>query len=148
MLNLVKFALAVHVLFYLQALYRNYRNARKSGLRCIVSPLTPYTWNWQLATALFGPVLRQFRWYRAIDWTCAWQDDHRVHRELGECFIVVSSGYNVLCTSDPKTTEHVLRKWRDFVKPDNVNGGFDICCERKFMLNVERRDLGDFWSEC
>ncbi|KAI5374498.1 hypothetical protein J4E82_006732 [Alternaria postmessia] len=29
--------------------------------------------------------------------------------------------HNVLCTSDPKTIEHVLKKWREFVKPDNVN---------------------------
>jgi len=31
----------------------------------------------------------------------------------------------VLCTSDPLTTDHVLKKWRDFVKSDNVNGEYD-----------------------
>jgi len=31
----------------------------------------------------------------------------------------------VLCTSDPLAIDHVLKKWRDFVKPDNVNGEYD-----------------------
>ena len=114
--------LAHLVTYSLYCLYRNYQSARRTGLRLITSPLTPYTLRWQLATALFGPFLRRFRWFRAIDWTCAWQDGEQLHRELGECFIVVSPGYNVLCTSDAKTIEYVLRKWRDFVKPDNVNG--------------------------
>lgn len=123
---LLKLFLAHLVTYSLYSLLRNHYYARKTGLRLIISPLTPYTLQWQLAAALFGPVLRRFRWFRAIDWTCAWKDDDKLHRELGECFIVVSPGRNVLCTSDPRTIEHVLRKWRDFVKPDNVNGGWDL----------------------
>lgn len=106
-------------LFYLA---RNYHYARKTGLRIIISPITPYTLKWQIATAVLGPVLHRFRWFRAIDWTCAWQDDDKLHKELGTCFVVVAPGFNVLCTSDVKTIDHVLKKWRDFVKPDNVNG--------------------------
>ena len=31
----------------------------------------------------------------------------------------------MLCTSDPLTIDHVLKKWRNFVKSDNVNGEYD-----------------------
>ena len=122
--------LLAHLLtYYSYHLIRNYHSARKTRLRLILSPLTPYTLQWQLTTALFGRALLRFRWFRAIDWTCAWQDDDSLHRELGECFLVVSPGRNVLCSSDVKTSEYVLRKWREFAKPCNVNGGFLVWCK-------------------
>ena len=110
-------------------LFRNYLSARKTGLRIIISPITPYTLQWRLLTSLCGSYLQQYRWFRAIDWTCCWQDNDRLHQELGLCFIIVAPGHNVLCTSDPKTIEHVLKKWREFVKPDNVNGEQYNRCE-------------------
>ncbi|KAF1830841.1 p450-domain-containing protein [Decorospora gaudefroyi] len=99
----------------------NYIAAKKTGLRCIISPVTPYTLHWQLAASLLRPQLVKYCWFRAIDWTCAWRDGHLLHARLGSCFIVVSPGLNVLCTDDPVTVEHVLKSWREFVKPDNVN---------------------------
>lgn len=99
----------------------NYKKARDTGLKIIISPITPYTWQWQFATAAFDSFLQSFRWYRAINWNCAWKDGDILHHELGANFLVVSPGLNVLCTSDPKTMEHTFRKWREFVKPDNVN---------------------------
>jgi hypothetical protein len=110
------------ITYPLFCLYRNYRAAQKTGLRLIVSPVTPYTLQWQLVTSVLRPLVVRFRWFRAIDWTCCWQDDDTLHQDLGLCFIVVAAGHNVLCASDQKTIEHVLKKWRDFVKPDNVNG--------------------------
>lgn len=107
-------------------LVRNYVAARKTGLRIVVSPITPYAVGWRVVGSFAENVLVRFRWYRAIDWTCAWQDGATLHEDLGSCFIVVSPGLNVVCTSDARTIEHVLRDWRGFVKPDNVNGELDI----------------------
>jgi len=115
----------VFVTYPLYQLYRNYVSARKSGLRIIISPVTPYTLQWQLAASLFRTHLEGYRWFRAIDWTCCWQDNDKLHQELGLCFIVVAPGHNVLCTSDPKTIDHVLKDWRGYVKSDNVNGESD-----------------------
>jgi hypothetical protein len=122
LLILTYLAIPYLIVYPLVSFVHNYIAARNSGLRFIVSPITPYTLQWQIASSLLRPVLCRFRWFRVIDWTCVWQDDDKVHKKLGRCFIVVSPGLNVLCTSDPKTLEHVLRKWREFVKPDNVNG--------------------------
>jgi len=115
----------VFITYSLCQLYRNYVSARKSGLRIIISPVTPYTLQWQLVASLFRTYLERYRWFRAIDWTCCWQDNEKLHQELGLCFIVVAPGHNVLCTSDPRTIEHVLKDWRGYVKPDNVNGESD-----------------------
>lgn len=113
-----------------EGVIRNYIAARKAGLRILISPITPYTLQWRLVAALLEKSLVRFRWYRAIDWTCAWQDGDTLHKELGDCFAVVSPGLNVVCTSDPKTIEHVLKDWRGFVKPDNVNGLWTaVACE-------------------
>lgn len=95
--------------------------ARKTGLHYIISPLTPYTLHWQLATSLLRPVLIKFRWFRAIDWTCCWRDGNTLHAELGGRFLVVSPGLIVLCTDDIVTVDSVLKDWRQYVKPDNVN---------------------------
>ncbi|KAH8732658.1 cytochrome P450 [Phaeosphaeriaceae sp. PMI808] len=121
-LNITIFIIGVYLITSpIVSLWRNYRSARKTGLRLLFSPVTPYTVQWQLSASYLQPLLYNFSWFRAIDWTCAWQDGAKLHDELGHCFIVVSPGLNVLCTSDAKTIEHVLKKWRDFVKPDNVN---------------------------
>jgi hypothetical protein len=40
-----------------------YIRARKTGLKIVVSPLTPYTLNWRIASLVLRPVLRRFRWY-------------------------------------------------------------------------------------
>jgi hypothetical protein len=137
------------VIYPLYQLYRNYLSARKTGLRIIISPLTPYTLQWQLATSFFRPFLQQYRWFRAIDWTCCWQDNDKLHQELGLCFAVVAPGHNVLCTSDSKTIEYVLRKWRDFVKPDFVNGesGYRAEIDTDQRLISKPRNLGDVWAK-
>ncbi|KAH7061668.1 cytochrome P450 [Paraphoma chrysanthemicola] len=118
LVSLLIFCCILHPAF---TLLRNYIKARGTGLRIVVSPITPYTLQWQLSASFLRPVLEHFRWFRVIDWTCAWNDDDRLHEQLGQCLILVSPGLNVLCTSDPKTIEHVLKKWREFEKPDNVN---------------------------
>jgi hypothetical protein len=99
----------------------NYIRARRTGLEIIISPITPYTLTWRLTSSLFRPILQQFGWYRAIDWTCCWQDGNTLHSELGDSFLVVSPGLIVLCTIDATTYEAVLKGWREFEKPDNVN---------------------------
>lgn len=109
------------------AFFRNYLAARNTGLRIVISPITPYTLQWQLASSLCRPTLERFCWYRAIDWTCAYQDDDKLHQELGWSFIVVSPGLNVVCSNDPPTIKHGLDKWREFIKPDNVNGEIIHC---------------------
>jgi hypothetical protein len=111
---------------YVYYFFAHLAAARKTELRYVFSPITPYTLYWQVAASLLRPVLIHFRWFRAIDWTCAWRDGNKIHAELGSCFIVVSPGLNVLCTDDPVTVRHVLRKWREFVKPDNVNGEYRV----------------------
>ncbi|KAF1943887.1 hypothetical protein EJ02DRAFT_510644 [Clathrospora elynae] len=107
-------------------LYRNYRATQESGLRCIISPVTPYTLQWQLLATLLWPLLAVSR--------------------VGAFFIVVAPSFNVLCTSDARTIEHVLKKRREFVKPDNVNG--DWIRHRKLTASCfNERASSIFWRE-
>jgi hypothetical protein len=101
------------------SLISNYIAARKTNLRIVISPITPYSLTWRVAASLFGPVLQRCAWYRAIDWTCCWRDANAAMENEG--VMVVSPGLNVLCTNDEGTIEGVLRGWREFVKPDGVN---------------------------
>jgi cytochrome P450 len=99
-------------------LYRNYLIASKTGLRLIISPLTPFELPWHMVPAIFGDSVKRQRWFRALDQTCAWQDKDKLHEELGQCFMHVSPGMNMMCTSDPVAIDHVFKKMRDFVKPE------------------------------
>jgi cytochrome P450 len=101
-------------------LWRNYLTAHKTGLRLIISPLTPFELPWQVLPAIFGSIAKRQRWFRALDQTCAWQDKNKLHQELGPCFIIVSPGMNMLCTNDPVAIDHVYKKMKDFVKPEVV----------------------------
>ncbi|KAF2028267.1 cytochrome P450 [Setomelanomma holmii] len=99
-------------------IYSNYLIARKTGLRLIISPITPFELPWHISPALFGNFVKRQRWFRALDQTCAWQDKNKLHAELGPHFIHVSPGMNMLCTSDPVAIDHVFKKIKDFVKPE------------------------------
>jgi cytochrome P450 len=116
-----------------------YMRARRTGLKIILSPITPYTLTWRLASSLFGHLLKRWKWYRAIDWTCCWQDGDLLHAELGESFLVVSPGLTVLCTSDATTYEAVLKEWREYEKPGNVNEILGT-----FGRNVDTSNGGDW----
>lgn len=110
------------LIFLLFPIIQNYTRARKTGLRIIVSPITPHTLPWRIASSLFRPILQHFAWYRVIDWTCCWQDARVTSTSAEKQVLVVSPGSIVLCTRDEKTIEGVLRKWREFEKPDGING--------------------------
>jgi cytochrome P450 len=99
-------------------IYRNYLIARKTGLRLIISPITPFELPWHISPALFGSLIKRQRWFRALDQTCAWQDKNKLHEELGSCFMHVSPRMNMLCTSDPVAIDHVFKKMKEFVKPE------------------------------
>jgi len=99
-------------------LYRNYLAARKTGLRLVISPLTPFELPWHMSPAIFGSIVKRQRWFRALDQTCSWQDKSKLHQELGLCFMHVSPGMNMLCTSDPVAIDYVFKKMKDFVKPE------------------------------
>lgn len=99
-------------------IYCNYHIARKTGLRIIISPLTPFELPWQIAPSLFGALVKRQRWFRALDQTCAWQDKNKLHEDLGSCFLLVSPGMNMLCTNDPVAFEHVFKRMKEFPKPE------------------------------
>jgi cytochrome P450 len=99
-------------------IYCNYLVARKTGLRIIISPLTPFELPWQVSPSLFGSLVKRQRWFRALDQTCAWQDKNKLHEELGSCFLLVSPGMNMLCTNDPIAFEQVFKKMKEFPKPE------------------------------
>jgi cytochrome P450 len=110
--------LTVYALTWPYKLYRNYLIARKTGLRLIISPITPFELPWHILPAIFNSWVKRQRWFRALDQTCAWQDKNALHEELGLCFMHVSPGMNMLCTSDAVAIDHVFKNMNTFVKPE------------------------------
>ncbi|KAH3956464.1 hypothetical protein HBI24_161690 [Parastagonospora nodorum] len=121
-------------------LTQNYIRARRTGLRVIISPITPYNLTWRIASSSLRPILQHCTWYRVIDWTCCWQDASLASTSAEKEVLVVSPGLILLCTRDEKTIEGVLRKWREFEKPEWVN---DIL--GTFGRNVDTSN-GDDWT--
>jgi cytochrome P450 len=118
LIHIITLLIAALVLNWPYQLYCNYLIARKTGLPLIISPITPFTLPWHIFPTLFPFFIKRQRWYRALDQTCAWQDKNRLHAELGTCFMHVSPGMNMLCTSDPVAIDNVFKKMNDFVKPE------------------------------
>ncbi|OAL01201.1 cytochrome P450 [Phaeosphaeriaceae sp. SRC1lsM3a] len=117
----------VHVLFlfvaviagnWLYGIYSNYLTARKTGLRIIFSPITPFQLLWHVLPSFIPSFLKRQRWFRALDQGSSWQDKNKVHEELGSSYIMVSPGMNMLCTSDPVALNHVYKNMKDFIKPE------------------------------
>lgn len=81
-----------------------------------------------------------------IDWTCCWQDARLASTSAEKQVLVISPGSIVLCTRDEKTVEGVLRKWREFEKPDGINGMFNEnrVGKNKGLMWREKEILGTF----
>lgn len=103
---------------WLYGIYSNYLTARKTGLRLIFSPITPFQLLWHLLPSFIPSFLKRQQWFRALDQGYSWQDQNKLHEKLGSSFIMVSPGMNMLCTSDPAALHSVFKNMKDFVKPE------------------------------
>lgn len=121
---------------WLYGLYSNYLAARKTGLRLIFSPITPFQLLWHVLPSLIPSILGRQRWFRALDQGWAWQDKNKLHAELGSSYVMVSPGMNMLCTSDPAAINHVFKNMKDFVKP-GVFKNLDIFGPNIMTVNDE-----------
>lgn len=154
------FCILIPLLRHLQSLYENYRLAKRTGLHIILMPLDPYGTTWQLASNIFGPLLRPFEWCRISFTSWSWSAGALYHEKYGSTFIVVSPARNVLHTSDKATIEEVLKKIKVWVKPalyesmdfygrnvDTVNGE-DWSRHRKITAPCfNERVSGFVWDE-
>jgi cytochrome P450 len=138
-ISIILLVISALLLTYPYKLYRNYLIARRTGLPIILSPITPFQTLWHIGPALCGSFLNRRRWFRALDQSCVWQDKNSLHAELGTCFLVVSPGYNMLCTSDPVAIDNVFKNMTEFVKPE-VFKRLDFFGPNIITVN------GDAWS--
>lgn len=117
---LVLLALAA-LCFYIAKLaaqfYRNYRNARQTGLPILFTPLDPFGLPWILLFINFGHLLARFRWCRLLGMTWGWQDNDKWHRLLGNSFVLVGPTKCTIHTNDPVAIDWVLGKRKEFPKP-------------------------------
>ena len=109
------------------SLYNNYQIARQSGLRLVVSPLTPLNPAWLLLQKRLRPWINSLPWglggfakYSYMGWQ--FDDKYAVHQKLGGAFILVTPSVNELILADPEAITQVQARRKDFVKPPLMYG--------------------------
>ncbi|KAJ5139220.1 cytochrome P450 oxidoreductase [Penicillium bovifimosum] len=116
----------------LAKLWRNYTQAKRTGLPVVIAPLLETQVLAQIAT----PVLRIMylnyldqgrgwpRWCRFMikDWS--WEDKRLAHEEYGDVFIVVSTEGMICYSADAKMGWDVMNRRYDFTRPRDKYSGF------------------------
>ncbi|CAI6331411.1 unnamed protein product [Periconia digitata] len=108
----------------LQALHRNYRAARATGLPIVVFPFDPDSLIHTIFSDPLRPVLRRllpaslYATFEISTFGWEFRDKSAVHERLGPNFILVSPGLNRFICADPATGQNILARRKDFVHPD------------------------------
>jgi len=116
-------------------LWKNYKNAQRTGLHILISPLDPHGVPFMLLSAVFWRLVAKWRWARVLQPTMSWQDDFKNHEHLGSSFFVVSPARNLLVTADEGVVERVCGDRKGFVKTETTSEFFCLVlsCEGVFL---------------
>lgn len=128
LLILPLFVLLQHVI----RLVTNYNNALKTGLPFVISPVDPMDPLWVISQKLFLPLIKHlpfglgaFTRYNVRGWV--YYDKYKMHAELGDAWINVTTGENMLFIADPDAANDVFSRRKDFVKPLRLYSEFPVC---------------------
>lgn len=118
--------LAIPVLYaFLKSIFTfttNLRNARKTGLPIVISPVSRINPLWMIFHKSLTPYLRKlpfglgsFERYSSLSWY--FTDKYHLHEELGKTFICVTPGMNEMNSVDPDVNAQIFARRNDFEKP-------------------------------
>jgi hypothetical protein len=107
----------LYTLHCLTLLAKNYSNARSTGLPIIIVPFEGSALPWMFIYGNFKAWLAPFRCFRVLALTWGWEDNDKLHRELGESFVVVNTEQCVIHSNDAVVIDWVLSKRKEFPKP-------------------------------
>lgn len=116
------------ILFRILTLAVHYIQARKLGVRIIVTPVSWQDPLWLLFWRRFA-WLRHLPFGRWVDFSyISWSVSsyYRPHHEFGDAFAVVRSGRNELYVSDPAAVHEVISKWKVWIKPPEQYDIFNL----------------------
>lgn len=104
---------------------RNLRNARKTGLPIVVSPVDHMNPLWVIFQKPLGPLLAKLpfglgSWVRYNRLSWYFEDKYAMFQEHGKVFIHVTPGMNELHSVDPEVNSQILGRRKDFEKPEQI----------------------------
>lgn len=113
------------VLIQSARLWRNYMQAKRTGLPVVITPLLETQVLAQVATPILRAMYLSYldqgrgwpRWCRFMikDWS--WEDKRLAHEEYGDVFIVVSTEGMICYSADAMMGWDVMNRRYDFTKP-------------------------------
>lgn len=140
----------------------NRNNALKTGLPFVMSPVDPMHPLWVISQKLFLPLLKRlpfglgrFTRYNMRGWV--YDDKYKMHAELGDAWINVTPGENMLFIADPDAAIDIFSRRKDFVKPLRLYSEFPsrqalrgTTAQMKMADECMHngRDAGAVWSKC
>lgn len=110
------------LLYLIFSFVANYRRVIKLKLPIIPSPINPLSPLWMIAQKYIGPIchalpfhLGSFIGYNRTGWE--YHEQLKLHLELGDAWVYVSTGKNQLMIADAEAIEDILSRRQDFQKP-------------------------------
>jgi hypothetical protein len=116
-------------------LITNYAIARRVGVSVVVIPVDPESPLWMLTSDYLGPFIdRVLSWipfgsgsftrYAHRGWDV--HDRAKSFLELGDAFILITTGKNWLYVCNAETVAEMLQRRKEFERPLEIMGTFEI----------------------
>jgi hypothetical protein len=125
LLLLLLLTLVAWSLYLASCLARNYYQARKIGIPMVILPVDPVNPLWMSIDTLFIPFFKRIPFgsgtFTRFNWR-GWEikDRFRAHLELGDAFIFVTPGKNLLQVCNAEALADIFQRRDDFVRPTEM----------------------------
>ena len=136
MISVIALALLALSLFYVFRCYQsfacNLAAAKASNIPYVIVPVYHINRTWLLTQRIWLPYIRKLparwteSWIDLVKEDYAWSSRYSLHKKLGDTYITVAPGGNILTTADASVISQITTRRNDFPKPIKIYGSLNI----------------------
>ena len=145
-------AAPVWTLYSAICLLTNYLKARTLKVPMIIVPISGTNVPWVLLEPRLWPLIKHLPfsladrfYYMRREWT--FYDKHKTHERLGDYFVKVTPGQNMLYVSNGDVVNEIFARHKDFTRPVHFYRELSHNSVSVALLKLSR-SLGHFRKEC
>ena len=115
-----------------QSFSRNLAAAKASNIPYVIVPVHHINRSWLITQKIWLPYIRKLparwieSWIDLVKEDYAWNSRYSLYSKLGDTFITVAPGGNILTTADASVISQITTRRNDFPKPVKIYGSLNI----------------------
>ena len=136
MISVIALALLALFLLYVfrcyQSFVHNLAAAKASNIPYVIAPVYQINRFWLITQRIWLPYIRKLparwteSWIDLVKEDYSWTSRYTLYKKLGDTYMVVAPGGNILTTADASVISQITTRRNDFPKPIEIYGSLNI----------------------